>query len=188
MRSLDLHLDGPPVVAVLHPEGLQGIPTDRAKWAEVGVADAVQEAKRTAGDGVADPLLHAERALIPTAAGSRTDHHVGIAGAYRVDQREELTGVVAVVAVEEHDDVRGIGSEVREGFQAGGAVAALGLVDDFGPVLSRYFGGAIGGAVVGDDYAADRWARDIAQDQREGVLLVESRDDDGDVFYYRRFE
>ena len=77
---------------------------------------------------------------------------------------------------------------MREGFQAGGAVAALGLVDDFGPVLSGYLGGAIGGAVVGDDDAADRWARDVAQDQREGVLLVESRDYDGDVFYYRRFE
>ena len=188
MRGLDLHLDGPPVVAVLHPEGLQGIPTDRAKWAEIGVADAVQEAKRTAGDRVAELLLRAERALIPAAASTGTDHHVGVAGADRVDQRGELAGVVTVVAVEEHDDVRRIGSEVREGFQARGAVAALGLVDDFGPVLSGYLGGAIGGAVVGDDDAADRWARDVAQDQREGVLLVESRDYDGDVFYYRRFE
>jgi hypothetical protein len=37
-------------------------------------------------------------------------------------------------------------------------------VDDFGAVLSRYFGRAIGGAVVGDDDPVNRGAGDGLQD------------------------
>ena len=89
--------------------------------------------------------------------------------------------MVAVIAVEKHDDVRWVGGKMSEGFQASGAIASLGLMDDFSAVFPGDFGGAVGRAVVGDDDAADRRARDVAQDQGEGVLLVESRNDDVDA-------
>ena len=80
--------------------------------------------------------------------------------------------MVAIVAVEEDDDVGWVGGQVGESLQTGGSVAAFGLVNDFSAVLARYFGGAIGGAVVGDDDPADRRAWDFPQDQRESLLLV----------------
>jgi hypothetical protein len=91
--------------------------------------------------------------------------------------------MVAVVAIEEHDDVGWVDGEVCEGFQTGSAVAALGLVDDFGAVLPGDLGCCIRGAVVGDDDAADWGLGDLAEDQRERLLLIEGRDDDGDVLH-----
>ena len=110
---------------------------------------------------MADRSLRAEGAVCPTAACTRTAHHVGVAGNDGIDERQELARVIAVVAIEEDDDVRWVRGEMGKGSQARSAVAALGLVDDLGAVFSGYFGGAIGGTVVSDDDAADGRAGDF---------------------------
>jgi len=80
LGGLDLHLDGPTVVAVLHPQCLQGFPTDRAKRTEVGVVHVVEQPQGGAGDDIADPLLWAERTPLPPPARARADHHLGLTG------------------------------------------------------------------------------------------------------------
>ena len=64
------------------------------------------------------------------AARTRADHHLGVTRENRRDEGIELPRVVAVVAIEEYDDLRWVLGEMGQGFQTGRAVSALGFVDD----------------------------------------------------------
>ena len=103
-----------------------------------------------------EALLH-EREVLDRHHVAVADHHVGVAGDDRRDQRGDVVGRVLVVGVGVHDDV---GAELEAGVEAGlegeGQALVVGeLHDVVDAELLGDLDGAVGGAVV-DDQPLDR--------------------------------
>jgi hypothetical protein len=99
------------------------------------------------------------------------------------EQHLSFLGIVAVVAIQEKDDVRTI--QRRQPSEACLAIAAARLMDDSSTHFSRPGARAINGSVVDDDDIIDDAFHlspgfgQVAQNTDYGILFVECWDDDG---------
>ena len=172
-RRLDLHLDGPAVVAVGHPEPAQRVGADRAERPEVGGPRAGEQVEQAHAHLRAEDRVPRLRPRQPAAAAARADHEVGAAVEDRRDDVARLRGVVAAVAVEEEQHVRV--ARGRDAGQAGAPVAAARLDHDARAGLARGRRGAVARAVVRHDRLRHE-RRHRAHDGPDRVLLVERGD------------
>ncbi len=141
-----------------------------------GAPDAADEA---AGEPVPEALLRRERAGAALAAHARAHDEIDLPRCDRVGERRHLLGLVAVVAVEEHDDVGRV-QRLYAGL-AGRSVAALAFVHHAGAGALRSPRRAVVRAVVDDDDLVDP-AGNVGDDAADRLLLVEGGDDDADLF------
>jgi hypothetical protein len=90
-----------------------------------------------------------------------------------IEKRRELLGVIAVVHVQEHDDVRpAVGVKRFQGRQARGAIAAALFANDGRAMPERDFRGLVGRTVVDDnDLISAR--RQVRQYPAQRRLLIE---------------
>src|SRR5262249_28659115 len=101
------------------------------KRSEIGQGGAVQPANEGRREPVAELGVPWHRAGCETARQPRPEDDVCLAFLNRIDEPIQLARPVAVVPVEEDDDVGDFRG--REAGQAGPAVSAPGLDDDPGP-------------------------------------------------------
>lgn len=177
---LDLHLDRPPPVAILHRERGERRPADRAEGSEIGVASTIQNPQGRARDPIADDLLRREGTRLCLPERSRADDQVRLATGDRGEKVGERGRVVRVIPVEEDHDVRWILGELGETLQACGAVSPLILPRHLGPVGAGDRRRPIGRAVVGHDDAPDVRAGNLGEDEGKRALFVQRGDDDVD--------
>ena len=105
------------------------------------------------------------------------DDHVG-AVVEGGEQGGDLVGVVLAVAVELDGSLVAVAHGVEEAGAQGAADAEVERQgEDGGALGGGHRRGAVGGAVVHDDHVEARAAGQVAEDRRQGLLLVEGRDD-----------
>ena len=115
----------------------------------------------------------------------RADDEVGLVAHDRLDQPRHLAGIVLAVGIERHDDVdaQPLGDQVA-GLERRSLAAVDRVADDVGAEPRRDGRGAVARAVV-DDQDVRRQPgdlrRDLGEDGRQVVGLVEGRDADEDA-------
>src|SRR5262252_8461217 len=87
--------------------------------------------------------------------------------------------MVREVPVQEDEDFRRRGLQGRDTRQTGASVASAALTHDPDRKPARDESRVIGRAVVHDDDLRDQMPGNVAHHERQGVALVEDRDDDG---------
>ena len=128
------------------------------------------------GQPVSELLRYGQRACFALARDPRPDHHVGAVLEDRVDKSGHLARVVAIVAIEEDDDIGSL--DGRDAGQACPAVSGLRLRHHAGAGRAGPRRRLIPRAVVCDDRLVDP-VRDVADDLGDRIFLVARRNDDG---------
>src|SRR5437016_4076283 len=127
---LDDRLDWPAVRCLTQVEGLQEVLACGTKRSQVGERDAAEHADHRSCETVAEHRMPRHRARPARPGEPGANDQVGDAGAERRQQPRHLRGPVAVVAVEEDDDVGA--RDVREAGETGTPVATPRLAKDAG--------------------------------------------------------
>ena len=135
---------------------------------------------KSENEKVAETGMRKNRADIASHTEPSAQHHVGVIFDDRSKDAHDISRIVAPVGVDEHENVRRHieMSEITDSREARRAVPASEFTDDVGPVLPGDFGGPVCGSVVRDDHTINpRW--NGPENGRQGVLLVERRQEDG---------
>src|SRR6266508_2104976 len=106
MQSLDLHLDRPAVIAILHSQPFERVAPDRAERAEVGVAKSETPTYQRRRQPIAPTLLRCERGARRAIQRPRAEREVGAAFDQRKNEEANIFGVIAEVRVQKNDDLR----------------------------------------------------------------------------------
>jgi hypothetical protein len=138
--------------------------------------------RRAAQHAVAESMSGAVCGPVPGGAGP--GDHVEASVDQAPDHLGSRTGVVGIVAVDQHVDVR---FDVREHPPDDVALAQQGLPPDPRPRLLGHLCGPVGGRVVVDPHdGAGQGRAEVLDHLGDGRLFVEARDQDGDVESPRR--
>ena len=116
----------------------------------------------------------------------RPDHQVAAVFHDRPHQVRHLFRVVAVVAVQEHDDVRGEPGGLGHAAQAGRAITAPGLPHNDGAALRGHGCRPVRRPVVHHDHGRGHPLWDMGQDQPDRIFFIQGRNDDHDVLTVHR--
>src|SRR4051812_16548722 len=81
-----LHFEIPSVSLLFHPEPIQCVATDGAEWAHVGVANAIEQPEKKAGNSPRKNLLEIHAARFAISASPRSDHKILFVPKDRLDQ------------------------------------------------------------------------------------------------------
>src|SRR5262249_6325554 len=108
----------------------------------------------------------------------RTYRHIGAVCRNRLDQKSQLFGIIAVIAVEKYYYLR-IGPNKAKPAQTGRAIAALRLDGDGRAATAGYIRSAIFAAVVGYYNLIDKIFRQLVEHGAYSPLFIERRYNDG---------
>ena len=150
LLCVDDHLAGERHAFRRDLQHVQRVPADRPEpGARVVQPELVEEIDRARDDLVTDAVTHGHRAVVHVRKPVAKDH-VRIAVDDGIEQQRYLIGVVGIVAVEHHDDLR-VRGDVPEARHAGVAVADVLLRDHTGPGLPGLLRGIVCRLVHDDD-------------------------------------
>ena len=96
-QGLDLHFNGPTIVAILHREPAESVATDRPKWAQVGIAITEEHTDQADGKLVAEPLVRRQRSWFSPAEFARADHQVSLTTTNGLQENGRFVGPIAAV-------------------------------------------------------------------------------------------
>ena len=178
-RGLDLHLDGPAVVAVAHVEPAQRLGRDGAEGTEVGGARARQQVHQADAQARAEHRVPRLGARGAPAEAARADHEVG-RGPRGSARRSRVSWPGSSLRSPSRKTTRSAPAGRGDPGEARLAVAAARLGHDRGAGRARDLGRAVARAVVHDDHLVDG-RRDRAHDVADRLLLVERGDHDHDA-------
>src|SRR5438552_17185462 len=146
-----LHLQGPTVSFFTHVESLQSITTNRAERTHVGRAHAVEQAQKGSDQVSGKHLMPVHASSLAPTTRTRRNHEIMRPFNYRLDQPIHHFRIVTAVAVKKHDDFA-ISREQAQSGTKRPPVSSLRLCHDASSGCCCNFGGAIGAAVINDDY------------------------------------
>jgi len=179
LQRLHLHLGVPAIRRIAHIKLAQRLPADGAERTHVAVAVAEQQADEPGRKSVAKSHVGPERARLGALHTTAT-HEIGLTREDRCQEQWQVLWVVAVVGVQDHQDVGRRAGEMADAGKASAAVAGPRLVHDIDAVLPRNVTGAIRAGVVDHDDARCEIARDLREDLRQRLRLVMRGHDDRD--------
>src|ERR1700694_1007099 len=104
-RGPHLHLQIPAISWLTHPEPIERVASDSAKWAHVAVANAVKKSQDQAGDSARKDLLEIHAAGFALASRARPNHEVVFFSDDWIDKLIHEFGAIAPVAIEKNYDV-----------------------------------------------------------------------------------
>ncbi len=114
--------------------------------------------------------IHAALLSLPTRA--RRDHKIMCSFGYRLDQLAHDFGVIAAVAVEEHDNLA-TWRNCPKTRAKGAAIATVGFVNDARAGGARHFRRAVGAAIIDDDNFVGDVPRNGTNHLSNRILLVQ---------------
>ena len=180
-RRAHLHLQIPAVSWLAHPEPIERVASDSAKWAHVGVTNAVKKSQNQAGDSSGKNLLKVHAARFALASRTRTDHKIVFSGDDWIDKLIHKLGAIASVAIEKNYDV-GLPRKRADSGHARAAVTRFWLRYDSRTRFTRAFCGSIAAAVIDNDHFVGQTGRQtFAHHSRDGFFFVQCRDNDADM-------
>src|SRR5262245_6944633 len=178
-RSLDDHLDGPPVGQLAQLERAEHVVSGSSERTEVGERETAQKTDQSRREPIAEHRMARQRAIRAIACESRADHDVGSTVTQRLEKPRQLGRTIAVVAVEEHHHVGA--RRLSEPGETGAAVAALGFEHDSRAATFGNVARTVARVAVDDEDLGDVRPRDVVEHPSDRLRLVVGGDDDGNA-------
>src|SRR6266404_2376524 len=180
-RRAHLHLQIPAVSWLAHPKSFERVAPDSAKWAHVGIANAVKKSQNQAGDSSRKNLLKIHAARFALAPCARTDHKIVFSGDDWIDELIHNLGAIASAAIEKNYDV-GLWRKRADSGHARAAVTRFWLRHDSRACFTRTLRGSIAAAIIDNDHFVGQTSRQaLAHHRGDGFFFVQRRDNDADM-------
>src|SRR5713226_4055160 len=145
--GLDLHLHGPAIVQIRHPQPAQAATSNGAKRAEVRRSQAISLAQPLCGDPVSSASLNGQRSRLRLALRTRSHDQVGNAGLDGLKKALQVPKIVAAIRVKKNYYLA-IQGKCSQSCQARGAVSPPRFPNDRGSRTPRVRDSFINAAVV----------------------------------------
>src|SRR5712692_438552 len=178
--GLDLHLHGPAIVQIRHPQPAQAATSNGAKRAEVRRSQAISLAQPFCGDPVSSALLNGQRSRLRLALRTRSHDQVGDPGLDGLKKALQVPKIVAAIRVKKNYYLA-IQGKCSQSCQARGAVSPPRFPNDRGSRTPRVRGSFINAAVVNHVNIPHWRPRNRLNHGSYGLGLVQRRNDHVDV-------
>src|SRR5260370_24684890 len=141
-RAFHDHLDRPSICGFPQPERNQRLIACCSEGTEIRETDSAQNSDQACGETVADHGMPGHRPGHPLARQPRADDDIRSVLPQRLQQTRHLRRTIAVVTVQEHDDVWSI--DCGQAGETGATLATPRLMQNPGPHLARNLCGSVG--------------------------------------------
>src|SRR5262249_10832529 len=169
-RSLDDHLDGPPVGQLAQLERAEHVASGSPERTEVGEPETAQKADERRPEPIAEHRVARQGAIRTIACESGAEHDGGATITQRLEKHRQLGRTIAVVAVEEHDHVGARG--LSNPGETGAAVAALRLEHHPRTASLGNVARTVARVAVDDENLVDERPRDVVEHPSDRLRLV----------------
>ncbi len=178
-RGLDLHLCGPAEVPVGHLEPIEGLPADRTERPQVGHLETVEPPDQPRGQRIAEPRLRQQRTGLPVTESPRSDDELRTSRENRRHDLGQLLGMIAEIAIDEHDDLGGRlpPGQLGHAGETGTPVTPAVFLNHRRPVRRGDPRSLVGRGVVDDDDLPQQRGRQRIQNLPDRTCLVEGGND-----------